>query len=563
MKNIKYLPLLIFLLLNFSCSEDFLDMPPLGNDYAEGYFYSDNNAIMAVNGCYDILTQSKGKSPDGVHLKHNYEWMMGESASDNARKGSKPTDLWHLRQICEWNVDASSNQSIRGLYILGFAGLSRCNFVLNNLPESEDVSEELKTRLLAEAKCLRAHFYFKLLRHFGGVPILLDQANPEEYGQIARGTFHEVCLQIEEDLLAAIADLPLRSEYSNNDMGRVTSGTARSLLARFYMYQIGTDGENTATDWSDVYAQTSAVVNSGEYALLDNYAKVFNYQYENSSEGVWEFQSTEGVDQNQPGQTGTTLTLITGNRKSETDYAGWGFCNPTSELFNFIPDSDPRKTSTFFGEGYNNIILYGGVQIFKRDQMGSNYANRKFSLYDMPLVAPKSSNYNIRYIRYSDVLLMHAEAAYHEGEEATARQYVNMVRERAENSTYCMGWVLNDPTGFEPFVDASVPPITSSGQDLLNDIWKERRLELACENYRSWDLIRTGRYLDKIDYAKNTYLDPDNPGPGADLGEERFDFVKANALARSINGVGGNKVPLLPIPQTEVDDWGLAQNPGY
>lgn len=563
MKNIKYITLIIILLLNFSCRKDFLDLVPLAKEYAAGYFYSDDNAVLAINGCYDIITQTKGASPDGVHLKHNYEWMLGETASDNARKGSKPSDLWQLREMIEWNVDANNNSSVRGIWILAYAGIARCNFVLNNLAESEDVTEELKERILAEAKCLRAHFYFKLLRHFGGVPIFKEQIPPKDYGDAERNSFHEVCLMIEEDLLAAIQVLPKRSEYSSEDMGRVTSGTARGLLARFYMYQIGTDPENTDTDWDDVYTQTEAIINSGEYALLDNYAKVFNYQYENSPEGVWEFQCTEGVDQNQPGQTGTTLTLITGIRKSGSQYQGWGFCNPSSELFNFFPDTDPRKTSTFYGQEYNNVILFGEVQTFKRWEMSTKYAHRKFANYDMPTTAPKSSNYNIRYIRYSDVLLMHAEAAYHKGDESTAHSYVNMVRERAQNSTNCMGWVLNDPTGFEPFVGADVPPISSTGTALLNDIWKERRLELACEGYRSWDLIRTGRYIDRVNYAKNIYLDPNNPGPGADLEEERFDFVKTNIEKYTINGASGIKVPLYPIPQAEVDDWNLEQNPGY
>lgn len=563
MKNIKILTLLVILLLHFSCSEDFLDLPPLGSEYAEGYFYSDENAILAINGCYDILIQNEGNSPDNIWLKHNYEWMMGECASDNARKGSKPTDLWELRQIEEWNIDPGTNATVSGLWLLGFAGVQRCNFVLTNLPGSEDVTGELKSRILGEAYCLRAHFYFKLLRHFGGVPIATEAISHEEYGVKQRDSFHDVCLRIEEDLLEAIKLLPPKSGYTSKDMGRVTSGTARALLARFYTYQIGTDKENTSTDWDDVYTQTSAIINSGEYQLLDNYAKVFNYGYENSSESVFEFQGLEGVDDAQPGKTGSTITLITGNRRSNTTYQGWGFCNPSSELFNAFGDTDPRRSSTCYGIDYNNYILFGQVQGYQRDQQGSKYLNRKLALYTMPQTIPKSSDYNIRYIRYSDVLLMHAEAAYHKEDEATARQYVNMVRVRAENSTYCMGWVLDQPTEFEPFVGANVPSISSTGQALLNDIWRERRLELACEGYRSWDLIRTGKYFDAIDYAKNTYLDPLSPGLNADLEEERFTDVKANALKYTIDGASGIKVPLLPIPLFDVENWGLEQNPGY
>ncbi|HUX57323.1 MAG TPA: RagB/SusD family nutrient uptake outer membrane protein [Bacteroidales bacterium] len=562
MKKIKYYMLFVFLLLHFACSEDFLNMLPLSSEAVEGYFYSDENAISAINGCYDILIQNEGNSPDMVWMAHHYEWMMGDVASGNVRKGSKPSDMPELLAIEKWEADPSSKISA-GLWIKGFAGIQRCNFVLNNLPKSENVSPGLKNRILGEASLLRGHFYFFLLRHFGGVPIATENIQPSEYGKKQRDSFHEVCLRIEEDLLEAIRLLPNKSTYASKDKGRVTNGTARSLLSRFYMYQIGTDNKNTTTDWNDVYQQTSAVISSGEYQLLDNYAKVFTSDYENSSESIFEYQGLEGVADAQPEKTGSTITLLMGNRKSGTSYSGWGFNNPSSELFNAFGNSDPRRASTCYGIGYNNFILFGQIQGYARDQQGSNYLNRKFVIYEMPKTMPKSSNYNIRYLRYSDVLLMHAEAAFHIGNEAIAREYLNMVRKRAENSTYCQGWVVGKPLEYTPFVGASVPDITSSGQDLLNAIWRERKLELACEGYSSWDLIRTGQYFDVIDYAKNTYLDPSAPGPGADLSEMRFENIRANALKHTIEGANGIRVPLLPLPQFDVDDWNLEQNPGY
>lgn len=562
MKMIKYYTLFVFLLLHFACSEDFLKLPPLGSEAVEGYFSSDANAISAINGCYDILIQNEGNSPDMVWMAHHYEWMLGDIASPHARKGSKASDMPELLAIERWEADPSSKISA-GLWIKGFAGIQRCNFVLNNLPGSEDVSPALKERILGEASLLRGHFYFFLLRHFGGVPITNENVQPSEYGKIHRASFHDVSLQIEKDLLEAIRLLPNKSTYASKDKGRVTNGTARSMLARFYMYQIGTDKENTSTDWNDVYEQTNAVISSGEYQLLDNYAKIFTSDYENSSESIFEYQGLEGVDGDQPGKTGTTMTLLMGNRQSKTSYSGWGFNNPSSELFNALGDKDPRRASTCYGIDYNNFILFGQVQGYARDQQGSKYLNRKVVIYEMPKTIPKSSNYNIRYLRYSDVLLMHAEAAYHKGDQATARQYLNLVRKRAENSTYCQGWVLGKPLEYAPFVGASVPDVTSSEQDLLNAIWRERKLELACEAYSSWDLIRTGQYFDAIDYGKNKYLDPSSPGPGADLTEMRFENIKVNALKHAIDGANGIRVPLLPIPQFEAEDWGLEQNPGY
>ncbi len=562
MKNIKYFTLLIFLLLQISCSEEFLKLPTLGSEAVEGYFYSDANAISAINGCYDILIQNEGNSPDKVWMAHHYEWMMGEAGSDNARKGSKASDQPDILALERWEANASSGIST-GLWIKGFAGIQRCNFVLNNLPGSEKVSADLKNRILGEAFLLRGHFYFFLLRHFGGVPIATENIQPSDYGTIKRNSFHEVCIRIEKDLLDAVRLLPKRSTYASKDKGRVTNGTARSMLARFYAYQIGTDKENTTTDWNDVFQQTGAVISSGEYQLLDNYAKIFTSDYENSTESIFEYQGLEGVDGEQPGKTGSTITLLMGNRKSGTSYSGWGLCDPSSELFNAMGDKDPRRASTFYGIGYNNFILFGQIQGYVRSEQGSKYLNRKFVIYEMPKTIPKSSNYNIRYIRYADVLLLHAEAAYYTGNETVAREYLNMVRKRAENSTYCQGWVVGKPLEYTPFVGASVPAITATGQNLLNAIWRERKLELACEGYSSWDLIRTGRYFEAIDYAKNKYLDPSSPGPGADLEEMLFENVKPNALKHTIEGAKGILVPLLPLPQFDVENWGMEQNPGY
>lgn len=562
MKRIKYFVLLAILTTVFSCTEDFLNLPPLVNETAVDYFYSDDKAVSAINGCYDLLIQNEGNSPDNVWLDHHYEWMMGEVASDNARKGSTPSDNISLLALEKWELDAT-NSICTGMWIKGFTGVQRCNFIINNLPHTEKVNSELKKRVLGEAYFLRGHFYFILLRHFGGVPIATESVQPSEYGKKQRNSIHEVCQRIEADLMEAINLLPLRSSYKDIDVGRATNGAARAMLARFYMYQIGVDKENNTIEWNDVFEQTNAIIQSNEYRLLDNYAKIFTSDHENSVESIFEYQGIEGVDGAQPGKTGTTVTLITGNRQSGTKYKGWGFFNPSSELFNAFGDTDPRRSSTCYGIDYNNYILFGQVQGYQRDQQGSKYLNRKFVIYEIPSTIKKSSNYNIRYLRYADVLLMHAEAAYHIGNEAVAREYVNIVRKRAEQSTYCQGWVLGKPLEYAPFVGASVPDITTSGEALLNDIWRERKLELACEGYNSWDLIRTGRYFDVLDYAKNTYLNPDNPGPGADLGEMRFESIKSNAMKHSVEGVGGIRVPLLPIPQFDVEDWGLEQNPGY
>lgn len=573
MKNFKfYISAIVLIAISISCNEDFLDRPPLGDESADGYFYNDQNAVLAINGCYDVLIQNEGASPDDVHLKHHYEFVLGESAGNNAHVGSKHSDgQGKIQQKIEYWEAENDNEYVIAWWIKCYVGVQRSNFVLNYLPQSEDVTPELKSRILGEAAFLRAYHFFSLVRHFGGVPLTLATVEPDEYGMVPRASMNEVFGQIDTDLRDAIDRLPNKGEYAADDVGRVTKGAAQALLARVYMYQIGADTQNNK-GWGDVYDLTSAVINSGNYALMSNYANVFGNDNENSSESVFEYQSTEGDDNNQPGKTGQNISNYTGPRKANSDRSGWGFLQPSREFYEWFPNDDPRKSSTLWGERYNGHVLFGEVQTRNTGQMSSEFYQRKFASVDVPVTVTKKSNrYNYRILRYSDVLLMHAEAAYNQGNEAEARAKVNEVRTRARNSTYAMGFTTSGIFTYDPFINPGVADIAGSvtGQALLDAIWTERRLELALEGYSSWDMIRTGRYVDAMEIAKELYNDSGSQYYGGidkvdDSGMELFTTgIRSRILSRSIDGAGGNKIPLLPIPQYEQDNWGVSQNPGY
>jgi hypothetical protein len=158
---------------------------------------------------------------------------------------------------------------------------------------------------------------------------------------------------------------------------------------------------------------------------------------------------------------------------------------------------------------------------------------------------------------------MHAEAAYHIGNMGEAQSKVNMVRARARQSTYCMGYAEGKLDYSAAPTTVNLPDITSSGDQLLQDIWKERRLELALEALRFYDLVRTGRYFDVMDVEKNQKRAPGLTYGLGDRAFKQFPGLKANGIAKSIDGPDGHKVPLMPIPQTEVQSWGVEQNPGY
>ena len=550
MKKLVYI-FLVFGVLLSSCN-NFLEIDPIARETEESFFETPENAIYAVNACYDIIGMTEGPGPDGQWLSHNYEFFFGDFLSDDAEKGSKEADFQELQEMIEWRVTSGSGV-LESLWIKCYDGIYRTNSVLKQLASSS-LDEALKTRLEGEAYFIRGYFYFYLVKVYGGVPLFTEPLTPSEFGTLQRASYHETFEQAIADFKAAIDRLPEKSGYDSSEKGRATKGAARTYLARTLMYQIGMDSES-ATSWDDVFQQTSAVISSNEYQLVSNYATIFEMEGENNNESIFELQMLEGTTDNAPQKTGTNFNQFQGNRK---DW-GWGFNNPSENLFASFETNDPRLSSTVYGATFNNGIIHGIKQEYDFTEQMSPYLNRKAALE--PAFRPsisKSSAANVRKARYAEVLLMHAEAAYHKGDEGTARQMLEMIRDRARNSTFAKGYTEGSldytPTGFSN----NLPEINSSGQDLLNDIWHERRVELAMEAHRFWDLVRTGRYLDALDTKKNTFKTSD----GTAFRYENID-LRANCLEKSIDGPNGNKVPLMPIPLREVEDWDLAQNNGY
>ena len=256
---------------------------------------------------------------------------------------------------------------------------------------------------------------------------------------------------------------------------------------------------------------------------------------------------------------------------------GWGFNQPTQDLVDAFDITDPRLSCTVYGIGYNNGILYGIPSNFpdRAGQMMTNYYSRKMATYDgesgqdaLLTGTPKA----IFVIRYADILLMHAEAAYYLQREDEARQKVNEVRRRARESSYCQGFMIGSPREFVyPDITPNIPDLDSSvtGQALLEAIWNERRLELGMENIRTYDLIRTGRLLDRLSKVKDQYrtggAGPVNTNNNADM-EIRIPGIGNNiqqyCLKVNVPGIGGGEryLPLLAIPNTEITYWNIEPN---
>jgi len=544
--------------LLFSCNK-FLDVKPQGSENSANFFDTKENGTRAIIGMYDMLQLDEGAGPDGQWMGHHHDFFMGDIRSDDAEKGSNDGDYGTMWEMLEFTMTPQIGFS-NDFWIHGFWGVSRANYALDNLP---NVTWDAATRdrLIGEASFMRAYFNWYLVRIFGGVPLFTKSVNPSDFGNIKRATLDECYTQIAKDLQKAIELLPEKSAIPVAETGRVSKGAARSLLARIYMYQIGTDIASTIT-WQQVYDLTDAVVKSGEYSLMPNYAKLWETENKNNEESVFEVQFGVGATDAAPASIGTNLYNFQGNRK---DDSGWGFNNPTPDLvaaYNEETTHDPRLSCVIYGEKYNNGILYGVKKKYDRKEQGSDWLNRKAALPVKPALA-KASDRNVKIIRYADVILMHAESAYHINKTGEAQADVNRIRSRARNSSYCMGYAEGKMDYSAAPATVNLPDINSTGDQLLQDIWKERRLELAMEAFRFYDLVRTGRYFEIMDVEKNQKRAPGLLYGLGDRAYKQFPGLKANGIAKSIDGPDGHKVPLMPIPQTEVQSWGLEQNPGY
>lgn len=533
MKILKYLFFLAPMLFSVTGCKKELEKNPQGNQTEQNFFVDPDNAILAVNGIYDVASWDEGPGTAGQSASHVYEWMFGDVLSNDAEKGSTAGDFPSLTEMKEWRGDPATSPA-KDAYINMYQGIFRANTVIKNL-QTANWDPQMKNRLMGEAYFLRGYFYFYLVRLFGGMPVFAEPVKPSEFGIAKRATFSETCKFIEDDFNKAIQLMPLKSGYSSFDLGRATKGTAQAYLARAIMYQIGTDNTNNHT-WQQVYDLTNDIVTSGQYSLTANYAQIFENEGENNPESIFEIQFKESPDGWGPIKTGTTNNVIQMSRK----LWGWGFNNPTQNLATEFEANDPRKASVLYGN--NDIVLGIKQQIVSPSENATGFLNRKAAI--VKPIETKASPQNIRKFRYADVLLMKAEAATYIGKESEARDILNTLRARARNSSQPKGSIEGDADTYQAAVvpNGTLPDIanTVTGQALKNAVLHERRTELAMESLHFWDMIRTGTYMSSLTAT-----------------------IRAKAMSHSITTGVVNPIPVLPLPLTEVQQWNLEQNPNY
>lgn len=494
--KIATLALMGSLTLATSCSKTFLDVPPQGQQTPTDFFSSNPNAATTlVNAIY-------AKMLDWNFI--SFSWNgVSSMTSDDADKGSSPGDTGTDKDQLDNLTFTSSSLSFNEVWVGQYEGVARANQALDNLPKLT-IGDTLKTRLIGEASFLRAYFYFNLVRCFGGVPLVTKVADPTNQTDIDQGrvraTSAQIYAQIEKDLQTAVAGLPEKSQYGTSELGRATKGAAKALLAKVSMYE---------KKWDVVQRLTDEIIASGQYSLHPNYGELWRESTENGVESIFEIQG-KGTT---PAR-GAQGYFVSQGARGDGGW-GWGFNTPSEDLEKAYETGDTRKDGTIIRRG---MILWDGLVV------GSAVENPRYN-YKAYISKTKETfngedwetNKNVRILRYADVLLMNAEAANELGQSAKALASLNLVRARARGGV----------TGVLPNVTTTVQA------DLRTAIWRERRVELAMEHDRWFDLIRQGR-------AATVF----------------------QALGK--NFVAG-KHELFPIPLTQIQLSGgaLTQNSGY
>jgi hypothetical protein len=422
--------------LTVSCKDDYLDIKQEGYTEAASFFKTQEDALQATSAIYSFLRSWENSA-------FPYQFVFGVPA-DDVVKGSNPGDASFINVYDNFTYTVS-DEGIRGYWIGQWQAINRSNQVITNVPKI-DMDSALKTRLVAEAKMLRAYFYFNLLRIYGGVPIFDGlQSNYK----IPRNSVEEVYNFIISDLTSAAEILP--QSYPASELGRVTKGAALGLLSKVYLYK---------KDWQKAYDTSSQVIAMG-YDLDPDFNHLFRPAGEFGKESVFEVNCDCA-----PPFKGSQYAEVQGVR----DQFGWGFFTPSNALENAFESGDIRKELTILRNGETtpegDLIAMGDAQ--------------SVTTYNQKVYVPKALNnsacgygsiQNIRILRFAEILLINAEAANELGNTSTATTNLNKVRKRAQ---------LGGTTA------------TTQGA-LRTAIWHERRVELALEGDRFVDLVRTGQ----------------------------------------------------------------------
>jgi hypothetical protein len=553
MKNIRKISVkiafVLMLALTTASCNDWLREPSPGVNRLENYFTDFATAQQSVTACYVPLMWE-------YQSTFYSEWFIGDIVSDDALKGGgNISDMAAAYDMENWKT-TTNNPLLLEFYRAQYQGIGRCNLSIDIVPKIPSDKDTLlsvekrgitaQERLLSEAYFLRAYYYFRLVRVFGGVPKIDFIVDSSEKWKQPRASEDDIYQLIISDLEKAQAKLWLKSEYAAEDLGRATKGAAQAMLLKVNLYK---GNYEKAKAWGD------SVIQSGEYDLFPEYFDNFTVAGENGIESVFEIQYINDP-QSDYGEgngfsRGTFTQILTRSRSSKLG-GGWGFNHPTQNLYDEYETNDPRRDKTIFTPDEDKIDN-PEEEIY----LGSKYLNKKIMWIAKDGTVPSLAHHargplNNRQIRYADVLLMYAEACAETGNLAAAKENLNRVRQRGgtvvtiEDEDEHTENVLPDFPNYQCSVWNGTRYVKRQLQDNQDDLRQairhERRVELGMEAHRWYDICRWGIAKEVMDAYAATETD--------EAKAEMAVFVKGQH-------------ELFPIPSEEIDLNPMTQNPGY
>ena len=531
----KYLKHHILALLTLSaflitgCSEDFIDLKPIARGTSETFYVDENTIDATVTAAYAELCAREVFDKD-------YYLAVGSIPADDVECGGEHiNDYPNAQHYDQFTHTLNDQTPLLEIYRYCYKGLRMCNTAIERMAiareEGLDVSESFITRRTGEMKFLSALYHFILAQVFGGVPIADDPVQPADFYN-PRNSIKEVFSFCEQNLKDAIDVLPEKRNLGA-EVGRATKGAAQALLARILIYESSyarnyPDDERFAgceERWQEALDYAEAVINStANYSLvgyngerytswrtgsyggtIDGYRWLFTVSGDNSTEGIFEIQSVNdqlgwGISR------GNVMTVYQSVREYRDstgalgDYGGWSFNCPTEHLVNAFRNTDPRESNlhsspcnetddprfaTTVGREGDTILLEDEFVYMGFDNLPTGMIGRKFECgYDEYWGNNDiwAGPFNVRLIRLAEIYLIAAEAAVMLTNQPKALQYINAIRTRARNC---------GTTGYPENLTAVS----------FEDVVHERRLELACEPHRFFDLVRwrlAEEYLDGL-----------------------------------------------------------------
>jgi hypothetical protein len=485
--------------------DNVLEVKPETFSGTTNYYQTPDQIDRAVFGAYSFLQTIYGAGGNGPM------WALGEMRADNTTYEQNQTNRGLvLNETIDDFLTTPDNTAVAAMWTNSYSSILQSNVVLDRIEPVKYPDQAAKDRAVGEAKWLRALNYFNLVRLFGDVPLLLHETQSYEGAfspqRTAADSVYKVILA---DATDALAKLPARSALASAQAGRATKGAAAMLLADVYV---------TRKNWQEAANVLQSVVGMG-YTLVTPYDRVFDPAFKNGAESIYEVQFAEAVVNESSAFLQRFIPLtsardLTFGTTDNADNGGWNI--PTRDIVRAYEAGDARKNASiaFYVNARNRTetdVAFGDTIPYIR-KLYHSYATAGRTNDDFPLY------------RYAEALLLYAEALNELGRTAEAYPFINQVRARAGLPALAAGM---------------------SQAAFREAVFREERVELAFEDKRWFQLLRTGRAVDVM------------RAHGTDL--------KSYAVGRRAT-VAYNVTPqmlLFPLPIREITANGFAQNPGY